>query len=212
MNVIIKLWYNGITTRAEYQGAFRSCAAFTNLLCGQSAPFYRTCVLAARVVTAASRKGRFAMKTGRKPIPIENRFWKYVNKTETCWNWTGHTIGGGYGAIRVNGVNRVAHRVSWELANGEIPNGLLVCHKCDNRVCVRPDHLFIGTQSDNILDCSRKGRMNRPKGENCSFSKLTIDQVKEIRISKLGTVYLGKIYGVNASTISKIRKGKRWKQ
>ena len=55
------LWYTGITTRAEYQGAFRSCAAFTNLFCGQSAPFYRTCVLAARVVTAASRKGRFAI-------------------------------------------------------------------------------------------------------------------------------------------------------
>lgn len=89
--------------------------------------------------------------------PKEN-LWKHVKKTETCWLWTGAKTISGYGCMRVNGENIVAHRVSWEILNGDIPNGLCVLHKCDVRPCIRPDHLFLGTRGDNARDAMSKGR------------------------------------------------------
>jgi hypothetical protein len=80
-----------------------------------------------------------------------------------CWNWTKHLSGGGYGAFKIEGIMRPAHRVSYELFWGEIPDGLQVCHRCDNKRCINPDHLFLGTQKDNIADCIKKGRMKFQK-------------------------------------------------
>lgn len=90
--------------------------------------------------------------------PAEKRFWKYVEKTSACWLWTGAKIPNGYGHITVNRRSLKAHRLSWELHYGLVPTGMFVCHRCDVKACVRPEHLFIGTNRDNQLDAVAKGR------------------------------------------------------
>lgn len=100
------------------------------------------------------------------------RFWSKVEKTETCWLWTGATSRRGYGTIHHNGKCRRATHVSWEMANGrEWPDGMYGCHTCDNPNCVRPEHVFPGTQSDNLLDASRKGRLPKKRGPRATPCK-----------------------------------------
>jgi hypothetical protein len=94
-------------------------------------------------------------------IPVEIRFWRYVDKThgeKSCWNWKGSTAVG-YGQFWDGNKLVRSHRFAWEQTNGEIPIGFVVCHSCDNRKCCNPDHLFIGTQKDNIQDAIKKGRI-----------------------------------------------------
>ena len=100
----------------------------------------------------------------RDKTPPPDRFWPKVQRTldDTCWEWQGYRGADGYGRFRVatRGAPALAHRFAYETAFGPIPPGLLVCHRCDNPPCVRPSHLFLGTQQDNIRDCSAKGRLN----------------------------------------------------
>lgn len=93
--------------------------------------------------------------------PIEERFHKKYHKLtpDKCWLWTAHISEGGYGRILHNGKFALAHRVSWEIHNGPIPDDMQVCHKCDVPACVNPNHLFLGTQKDNMRDASEKGRL-----------------------------------------------------
>ena len=94
----------------------------------------------------------------RRHVPFEARFWERVERTETCWPWTAAVNSAGYGMVGRDGGLFLAHRIAFELTNGPIPDGLVVCHRCDTPRCCRPDHLFLGTQGDNLADMWAKGR------------------------------------------------------
>lgn len=145
-------------------------------------------------------------------IGVDKRFWDKVDKNgDGCWLWKATKIPDGYGMFYLRGHMILSHRFAWELTNGPIPKGLEVLHKCDNPPCVRPEHLFLGSKSDNIRDCVKKGRNNPSKGEKNGWSKLTNDQVIEIRNSKLSLNALAKIYSVGKTCIAYIKSGKSWK-
>ena len=95
-------------------------------------------------------------------IKLQERFWSKINisNKNDCWNWNAGCFKNGYGEFEYKGKPIYAHRMSWILTFGEIPQDLFVCHKCDNRFCVNPDHLFLGTQQDNVNDMIQKGRIN----------------------------------------------------
>lgn len=150
------------------------------------------------------------------------RFWSKINKHGSipthcpelgnCWEWNAGLFAG-YGAFSHHSKSRYAHRTSWELAFGEIPERLFVCHKCDNPLCVNPAHLFLGTAKDNTQDMVKKGRKPVVRRRR----KLTDDQMNDIR-SRYGTwltpnlrislSYLAKEYGVSPSAIMYIVKNK----
>ena len=138
---------------------------------------------------------------------------KYIPVTEAgCWLWTAYVSTAGYGTIQIDARNHIlAHRASWEIHRGAIPDGMRVCHKCDVRCCVNPSHLFLGTQSDNIRDAVQKGRFTGPRGERQWLAKLAIETVREIKLSKEAGRALAKRIGVSFSTISDIRRGRTWK-
>lgn len=159
-------------------------------------------------------------KKGPPRTPLAVRFWSRVIKGDGCWIWTGLRSAYGYGLIGRGGKqagNMATHRVSWELHNGPIPAGLVVCHKCDNPPCVNPDHLFVGTQRENVNDCVRKGRHRAAcqKGEANGNAKLTWADVAVIRAAyvpgRVSQQSLADRFGVPQTTISKIIAGQLWK-
>lgn len=128
--------------------------------------------------------GRLKGGKNSNPVPIDVRFWSKVSvaNPSECWNWNAFIHPSGYGTFRLNGKEALSHRMSWILSFGQIPDGLCVCHKCDNRICCNPSHLFLGTYKDNANDRDRKGRTKIPNnaGDNHGMSKLTEDDVKRI--------------------------------
>lgn len=157
---------------------------------------------------------------------VAKRFWPKVVLSDGCWNWTASRLRNGYGRININKRPHSAHRVSFVLYGSHIPSGQLVCHRCDNRSCVKPSHLFAGTFSDNLKDCWNKGRhsMNGvkamranppqyPTGENTHGHKLTWERVAIIRrkpFLKGSGRELAERFGVTQTLISTVRKGKTW--
>lgn len=149
---------------------------------------------------------------------IEERFWSKVNirGKNDCWNWIAGGRGEGYGALNINNKIIDSHRVAWILINGEIPNNLYVLHRCNNRACCNPSHLYLGTQSDNMKDAYLAGIniIVTPRGENNHLSKLKSSEVSEIRnLLSLGKrcCEICKEFNVNKRTISDIKNGRTWK-
>jgi hypothetical protein len=128
-----------------------------------------------------------------------------------CHIWTGAKNDKGYGRFGVNGKNRFAHRVAWEIAFGPIPDRQLVLHRCDNPNCVNPGHFFLGTQADNNADMDRKGRRRFLVGERATKAKLTPDQVFYVRRSPLTNTELARELGVSRKAVAFIREGVNWR-
>lgn len=141
--------------------------------------------------------------------PLKDRFESKFRVTPGCWIWEAHIDRGGYGGFKAPN-NKTAHRFSYRLYVGEIPDGLFVCHRCDNRRCVNPDHLFLGTTQENTADKVAKGRTARIFGEKNKCSKLTNADVYEIRATLDSHEDAAKRFGVSASNICMIRSGKSW--
>ncbi|WP_432444511.1 HNH endonuclease signature motif containing protein [Sporomusa sphaeroides] len=146
-----------------------------------------------------------------------------INSNTGCWEWTGALKGKDrlkqYGHLtigsRSKGTRKTvsAHRYSYKIYKGNIPDNMDVCHKCDNPKCVNPEHLFIGTRQDNVNDRESKGRNKTPHltGDNHPSRKLTYEIVKVIRSSKESSTEISKRYGVCSSLIRAIRRGEYWK-
>lgn len=149
---------------------------------------------------------------------LPQRFWRKVNKTDSCWLWIASQDGCGYGTIRTASHGRItrAHRVSWILHRGPIPSGLNVLHNCpsgDNPSCVNPDHLWLGTQGENCKDRDDKGRCWHPKGEEVKHSKLNDEKVRMIRqmSGHMTKAEIARQFSVSAPAIGKVLKGRSWK-
>jgi len=148
----------------------------------------------------------------------EERFFKYVKKTKRCWEWTGNK-NNGYGHFRIgsrtNGSARMikAHRFSYEMYKGCIPNKLYVLHICDHRPCVNPDHLYLGTYKDNSRDRLKRNRDSWLSGEKAPSAKLTERHVKQIRNEYPSKTQkeLAVKYGVARTTITAIINKRNWK-
>jgi hypothetical protein len=157
------------------------------------------------------RISRFAKNIGLSAIAesSKQRFELCLRITPSCWLWEKGKDADGYGQFYFEGSNQRAHRVSYQLYVGALPSGLCVCHRCDNPSCVNPDHLFLGTIGDNNIDRHKKGRS--PKGESIGRSKLTSEQVLEIKASASTAKEMAEKFEVTAATIRKIRNRKLWK-
>lgn len=145
----------------------------------------------------------------RKKKPLEERFYAMLSRPSPtdCWEWQGAKDPKGYGRFNVGGATRLAHRISWSLKHGEISDKALLCHKCDNRACCNPDHLYPGDHADNVRDMVSRRRFEH--GERHHSSKLTTEEVRQIR--SINGVYqetIAGLYGISGSLVSMIKSGK----
>lgn len=150
---------------------------------------------------------------------ILDKFLAHIHISQNCWEWQGaRTLGYGRFTLQGGASSSLAHRISWQLENGRIPDGLDVLHKCDNPPCVRPDHLFLGTHQDNMDDMALKGRRksNPPIGSEHWKAILTEKDVIEIRNRYEYRGYwnqyrLARKYGVRQSVICAIVNRRIWR-
>lgn len=152
----------------------------------------------------------------RKKVDTRKRFDSFVmpEPNSGCHLWLGGLSGGNsrseaYGGFWLDGKATLAHRQAYVWEHGEIPDGLVICHRCDNSLCVNPEHLFVGTYSDNVQDMLTKRRGNPRRGDTHPCAKLTTEEVDFVRVTKMENSTLARVLGVNPSTISRIRSGER---
>ena len=150
----------------------------------------------------------------RRPV---GRIWQWIDTSSACWMWTGalQNVDSGYGVVRFNDKKHYAHRLIWSLFNGPVPDGAFICHHCDEPRCVRPSHLYAGTQKENVADMFRRGRARPARGEAIGCSKLTEADVLEMRrlyseggISQRAA---GRIFGASKSMAQAIIRRKYWR-
>lgn len=152
-------------------------------------------------------------------ISPTERFWakvSVIDDDDSCWEWQAYCMPNGYGSLSVNRRPITAHRFAWELANGPIPDGMCVLHRCDNRRCARASHLFLGTYADNSADMIAKGRERHrtPHGEDSPHAIVTEEQVRRIReriASGETQAHLAREHGVTISAVNRMWKRKSWK-
>jgi hypothetical protein len=144
-------------------------------------------------------------------MTFAHSFWSKVDPapSECCWEWTGCIESNHYGRVWFNNRNALAHRVAYQLAKGEIPDGLMVRHTCDNPACCNPNHLILGTHTENMAD--RRERNRQAKGEKHYASKLTATQAMEVYNSSLKQYEIAKLYNIDRTIVSKIKLKKIWK-
>lgn len=160
------------------------------------------------------------MATGiyeRKRKPLIERFERFFDKSNGCWEWTGRISPFGYGQFSISaGESWQAHRLSYKIYKGEHPKKLCVCHTCDNRKCVNPSHLWLGTRNDNIQDMIKKGRATKASPENNGGAKLNWNKVRKIRkMYKTGKYFqreLATIFSVDTSQVKRITNNWSWKE
>jgi hypothetical protein len=171
-----------------------------------------------------TKQGKYIMAyKGEIIIPLEERLLRLSDRSggdNACWIWTGAKRGyQGYGTLKIHGKQCVASRVSYEFYCGPIPDGMFICHRCDNPSCINPKHLFLGTPANNIADCTKKNRhnytprLNLPKGEKHPGSKLTAQQVLEIRqLHNQGMSYgrLAQMFPASKTSIAEICRRETW--
>jgi hypothetical protein len=181
-------------------------------------------------VMSDSWRANIAAANRRKVKPLSVRFWSKVDHRgdDECWEWAGKVGANGYGFVSVSHTHtEYAHRVSYRFAFGAIPDGMHVCHHCDNRTCVNPAHLFTGTDADNVADMWAKGRgrSNPPKGELSPNAVLTESQVREMRRlyagpnprkgcavpGKFNQPQLARMFGIGQPQVPSIVRGEQWK-
>lgn len=162
--------------------------------------------------------GRFVKGHNRRVIekvPLGERFWQkvFVQSPDECWEWQGARQLAGYGRFTLeDGRLGLAHRASYELHYGPIPEGMFVCHTCDNPACVNPAHLWLGTHQDNMDDRTAKHRHR--SGDTHPRSKLTADDVENIRANRMNLTgqEMAALYGVANTTISAVLNRQNWKE
>lgn len=151
--------------------------------------------------------------------PVE-RFWFYVDKSagpEGCWIWTGYTVPNGYGRVAWYGRVARTHRVAWQITHGEIPQGKVIYHTCDNPSCVNPKHLRLGTQKDNMEDMVSKGRQGARDRRgtrivrNAKLSEKEVKKIRELAATGLNQTDLARQFNVGRHTINSIVKRRAWK-
>jgi hypothetical protein len=150
------------------------------------------------------------LKNKPRGRPIAERIAEKAKPVESgCHEWQGCLLPNGYGQVHLKGKTVLAHRAAYEVANGPIPDGLFVLHSCDNRKCVNPDHLSVGTRDDNAADMVSK--LRQAHGTKNGHAKLTSEQVRDIRAAIGSCKEIGARYSVTYSTVSMIRSGRIWK-
>lgn len=162
-----------------------------------------------------ARRANQSFSVVRPHGSLEERFFRKVDKTEKCWVWIGNTSRNGYGSIQSGGKGSPtlsAHRLSYEMHKGQIPDGLVVMHSCDNPSCVNPDHLSVGTFKENTHDMIAKGRKRTvaPKGTSNGKAKLNDDLVRYIRQSDKNAASIARELRLSENCIRGVRTGRTW--